>query len=257
VQVALTGPDDVTFAYAAQSFCLNELNPAPIVTGVQGGSFSSTPGLSLNPATGEIDLAASSAGVYTVTYATTGDCGNSGSVQVTLIDVDVATLSYGAASFCDTLPNPTPTLTGVTGGTFSSTAGLALNATTGEVDLAASTAGTYTITYTTPGICPTSADATLTVMDCAVGRLDATLASALRIYPNPVTASEVFVDANVNGELALSLTDLHGRSLHTEMVQATQGGTLRIALPSLAAGTYLLRLSGSGTSSTFHLVVVR
>ena len=47
--------------------------------------------------------------------------------------------------------DPTPTISGTTGGTFSSTAGLSINASTGEIDLSASTAGTYTVSYLTSG----------------------------------------------------------------------------------------------------------
>ncbi|MBK7308306.1 MAG: hypothetical protein IPI88_15650 [Chitinophagaceae bacterium] len=38
--------------------------------------------------------------------------------------------------------------TGTAGGTYSSTAGLTINAATGDVTLATSTPGTYTVTYT-------------------------------------------------------------------------------------------------------------
>ncbi|MBK8520202.1 MAG: hypothetical protein IPL54_04740 [Chitinophagaceae bacterium] len=40
------------------------------------------------------------------------------------------------------------TQTGTTGGTYSSTAGLTINATNGDVTLGTSTPGTYTVTYT-------------------------------------------------------------------------------------------------------------
>ncbi|WP_460502975.1 T9SS type A sorting domain-containing protein, partial [Hymenobacter agri] len=55
---------------------------------------------------------------------------------------------------------------GASAGTFSSTTGLVLNATTGAIDLAASTLGTYTITNTvsSSGACGgTSATATVTI----------------------------------------------------------------------------------------------
>jgi len=50
---------------------------------------------------------------------------------------------------CKNGTNPTPTgVAGfVTGGNYSSTAGLVINATTGEIDLATSAVGTYTVTY--------------------------------------------------------------------------------------------------------------
>jgi hypothetical protein len=44
-----------------------------------------------------------------------------------------------------------PTRTGLSGGSYTSSAGLALNSSTGVVDVAASTAGVYTVTYTVNG----------------------------------------------------------------------------------------------------------
>jgi hypothetical protein len=65
-----------------------------------------------------------------------------------------------------------PTLgTGATAGTFTSAAGLSINATTGVITLAASTAGTYTVTNTVAasGSCPAAtATATVTVSPAPV-----------------------------------------------------------------------------------------
>jgi len=59
--------------------------------------------------------------------------------------------SYSAASYTDADPDPTPTVTGTSGGTFTSTAGIVINADTGEIDLSASAVNTYVITYTVRG----------------------------------------------------------------------------------------------------------
>jgi gliding motility-associated-like protein len=62
--------------------------------------------------------------------------------------VPVIGFSY-TSPVCKNGTNPTPTgVSGfVTGGNYSSTAGLSINATTGVIDLATSTAGTYTVNY--------------------------------------------------------------------------------------------------------------
>jgi hypothetical protein len=58
-------------------------------------------------------------------------------------------ISYPKAAYCkDPGATATPTRTGTSGGSYTAAAGLVINSTTGVVDLAASTAGTYTITYT-------------------------------------------------------------------------------------------------------------
>lgn len=57
-------------------------------------------------------------------------------------------ISYSQSPYCSTGGTATPTITGTTGGTFSADAGLALNTTTGVINLATSTVGTYVVVYT-------------------------------------------------------------------------------------------------------------
>jgi hypothetical protein len=70
--------------------------------------------------------------------------------SVTITALPVATFSYTGTPYCSNAANPFPTFSGGgVAGTFSSTAGLVFVSTaTGQVNLAASTAGTYTITNT-------------------------------------------------------------------------------------------------------------
>jgi gliding motility-associated-like protein len=163
VAVAITALDDASFNYAAAAYCVDATDPTPTITGVPGGTFSSTAGLTINASTGVIDLSASTPGTYTVTYGTTGLCANSSTASVTINALDDASFSYLAAAYCVNDIDPTATITGLAGGTFSSTAGLIINATTGVVDLSASTPGAYTITYTTNGTCPNTSTVNLTV----------------------------------------------------------------------------------------------
>ena len=59
-----------------------------------------------------------------------------------------ATISYTGSPYCSSAGTATVTLTGTRGGTYSAPAGLSIDANSGDIDLAASTAGTYTVTYT-------------------------------------------------------------------------------------------------------------
>ena len=70
----------------------------------------------------------------------------------------VATFSY-AGPYCSSATDPSPTFSGSgEAGTFSSTTGLVFVSTaTGEVDLSASTAGTYTVTNTIAAVTATAA----------------------------------------------------------------------------------------------------
>ena len=64
-----------------------------------------------------------------------------------------AAFSYAKSSYHQDEADPTPTITGTPGGTFSATpSGLSINASTGTIDLSASTIQPYTITYTVSGV---------------------------------------------------------------------------------------------------------
>ncbi|KGL64168.1 T9SS type A sorting domain-containing protein [Polaribacter sp. Hel1_85] len=63
--------------------------------------------------------------------------------------LDDASFTYSKSEYCQSEIDPTPTITGETGGTFSSTSGLSINSSTGLVDVSASTIGNYIITYIT------------------------------------------------------------------------------------------------------------
>ncbi|HRH39384.1 MAG TPA: hypothetical protein PK760_13620, partial [Flavobacteriales bacterium] len=67
-----------------------------------------------------------------------------------------ATISYAGSPYCTTGGTATVTFSGTTGGTYTSTAGLSLNGSSGDVTLGSSTPGTYTVTYTVAayGTCP-------------------------------------------------------------------------------------------------------
>jgi len=85
-------------------------------------------------------------------------------ISGTMNGTGTAMLTYPQTSYCADAADPSPTMVGTAGGVYSSTAGISLNASTGVVDLSASTAGTYTITYTAPGTpCPATSAFTITI----------------------------------------------------------------------------------------------
>jgi len=150
-------PVITTFNYSSNTFCQNDPNPSPTVNPM-GGSFASTAGLSINSSSGLINLAASTTGTYNVSYTvTSGGCSTTQNFSVTINPLPLTpTVSYPQASYCSTATNPSPT-TSQAGGVFSATpAGLSINAGTGIIDLASSTAGSYTVTYTLTNGCGSS-----------------------------------------------------------------------------------------------------
>jgi len=84
-----------------------------------------------------------------VSDATTSYQTQTGTATITVNELPVALFEYTNSPFCSNGTDPLPTfLEGGAAGTFTSTAGLVINASTGEIDLSGSTPGTYTVTNT-------------------------------------------------------------------------------------------------------------
>lgn len=160
--ITINPPANSTFAYPSNTICAGGANETPTIT--DPGTFSATPAglVFANTTTGEINVSGSSIGTYTVTYAATGSAvcptsGSSSSVNITITTTPDASFSYAQPAYCADAIDPSPAFgAGANGGIFTSTAGLTINSNTGEIDLSASTAGTYTVTNTiaASGSCP-------------------------------------------------------------------------------------------------------
>ncbi|CAM1372260.1 T9SS type A sorting domain-containing protein [Tenacibaculum xiamenense] len=226
--VTINALDDASFNYGASAYCVDASDPSPTITGLTGGSFSSTPGLSI-ASNGAIDVSASTPGTYTVTYTTAGTCPNSATASVTINALDDASFNYGASAYCVDASDPSPTITGLTGGSFSSTAGLSI-ASNGTIDVSASTPGTYTVTYTTAGTCPNSATASVTI-------------NALDDASFNYGASAYCVDAS---DPSPTITGLTGGSFSsTAGLSIASNGTIDVSAST--PGTYTVTYTTAGT----------
>ena len=162
---ALANPQ---FQYLSGTFCASSANPTPVITNPAGGTFSATPAglVFINTATGQINIGASTPGIYTVSFATNAPCPNTTSAQIAIVTTINPVFSYNGP-FCQGGSNPFPAFAGGgSSGNYSATpAGLVfVNTTTGEIDLSKSNFGTYTITNTiTPGGACAGGNATATV----------------------------------------------------------------------------------------------
>ena len=149
--------DDASFDYGATTFCITGSDPDTISVGTSGGVFSGTNSLSINSSTGTIDLTASTTNNFVVTYRTVGVCPDTNDLPIVITASPDATVSY-AGPYCPAGNTSVVFGSGAGGGLFTSTGGLSINSTTGEIDLSASTPGPYIVTNSITGI-PGCADA--------------------------------------------------------------------------------------------------
>lgn len=216
-----------TIDYPGSPYCTATTNAPVTLMGAAGGVFTSTAGLSINAATGAINPSLSTPGTYVVTYTVAAPAPCPALVvtdQVTIVAEPNASISYGGGSFCTTTVSVNVTFQGTAGGTFSSTAGLALNATTGQVSPSGSTPGTYTVTYTSPAAAPCApavATATITI----VGAPAATIS-----YAGPLCTSGTAV--------AVALQGAQGGVFSGPAGLAINPGTGAIDPSASQAGTY-------------------
>lgn len=140
--------EDPSFAFSAAAICQSDPNPIPVISGTAGGSFTINNGGSINNATGEVDVASTGVGTYTITYTTSGPCPETSNYSLTIVPNEDATIN-AAGPFCSA--DAIYVLQAVNaGGTWS---GTGVDPLTGAFDPGQANLGSNTITYTIPGLC--------------------------------------------------------------------------------------------------------
>ena len=176
LDVTINPLDDASFTYpSGLTHCVTGPNPTTAISGIAGGTFSYAtvsggPTLDINPANGTINLATSDIGTYDITYSTAGGplslCPQTSTITLVITDSPIA--DFFIDDFCANVGDPVPTFAGGgSGGIFTSTPGLVIDPVTGEIDLDASTPGTYTVTNTidVPGCALVTYDEDMTIFD--------------------------------------------------------------------------------------------
>jgi len=155
VSITIDPLDDASFAYDGVAFC-NYGTAAILTLASPGGTFTVSPAtLSVNAASGLIDLNTGVPGsFYTITYTTpAGLCSSSSSIVIEILPLTDASFTYDKAAYC-AIGTVLPNFILNPGGSFTADPGISINGTTGEINLIACTpGGPYVVSYTSPG-CP-------------------------------------------------------------------------------------------------------
>lgn len=136
----------------------------------------------------------------TTTYYIRGEGGcivpsTCNSIMVTVVQNQDASFNYANNIYCTNDADPIPNITGNLGGTFTSLpVGLSINATTGIIDVSASSTGGYSVIYTTAGPCEDVAEVGITI-----NTVDATVSvNNLSITANQNNGFYRWLDCNNN-----------------------------------------------------------
>ncbi|MEI6123105.1 MAG: T9SS type A sorting domain-containing protein [Bacteroidota bacterium] len=265
--ITVNPTDNPSFHYASSVYCTSGVDPTVIITGGSAGTFTVSPAglVILNSATGLIDLSASSMGVYTITFVTNGMCPSYSTFSLTITGSPTATFNY-SGPYCSAGLDPLPTFApGSTAGTFSSSpAGLVFISTaTGQVDLSASTPGTYTVTNSIPaGLCPAVyATNTITInSDYAFNVVPADIT----IFPGQCTPLSIATAGTYTWAPPTGLSDTIGANVtacpastttYTVMGTSTGGCTGTALATVQIASKYIHEVSGSTSCHLPYLAI--
>jgi gliding motility-associated-like protein len=151
--ITVTTLPTASISYTASPYCKSLASVNVTQTGASSGMYSSTPGLTINTATGAITPTTSTAATYTVNYtlaAASGCPAVTATTSVTITAAPTATVTYTTTPFCKSvLIAQSVTQTGTSGGKYTaSPSGLSIDSVSGAITPSTSTANNYNVSYT-------------------------------------------------------------------------------------------------------------
>ena len=162
VNVKVNPVIDPQFEYPSGTQCSSGPNSIPKILNPSGGTFSASPAglVFVSTKTGEVNVAASSPGVYTISFTGNDPCSHTTTSRFAVLSNADAHFTYNGP-YCQDGANPLPEfLSGASNGSFTATpAGLVfVDNTTGQINVSKSKPGSYIVTNTIvpAGSCPMS-----------------------------------------------------------------------------------------------------
>ncbi|HET9503631.1 MAG TPA: T9SS type A sorting domain-containing protein, partial [Hymenobacter sp.] len=227
---------------------------ATLASGATAGTFTSTTGLTLDAATGAVNLATSTAGTYTVTntVAATGAGSCPGTATATITVNPTPAQPTLTATYNGT--QTTLTSSAATGNQFYFN-GSPIAGATGQsyvVNGSATTYGPYTVVVTNSFGCASPASVATVVTTTRAGIAGA----SVRLYPNPTPNGQVTLEmSGFRSATQLAVVDALGRVVRSQALPATTGvASHGLDLSGVAPGVYLLRLTNADGVETRRLV---
>lgn len=252
VVVTVNPTDNATFAYTSNTLCTSGANETP--TSVTAGTFTATPAglVFASTVTGEINVSGSQSGTYTITKTTAGICPDVKTQTITITGQVDAAFTYAQTSYCAGTANPSPVFAaGASAGIFTSTTGLVFVSTsTGEVNLTASTPGTYVVTNSiaSSGSCTGDAQSFSVTINAGI---TAAVSGGGEVCQSSTATLPVNIDLTGTGPWDFTYsngttsTTVNAQTTSPYVINATQSGTYTVTNVSNANCS----ATGTGTAS--------
>lgn len=154
-----------------------------------------------------------------------------------------AKFTYNSNTYDTSSTDPTPSITGISGGVFSSTSGLSINSTTGVIDNSASTIGNYIVTYSV-GSCGFYKETQNIEITNSVLGISSQKLKSFKLYPNPTNSIIHFKSSLKISEI--KIYSVIGRKVGSYSFNKTDG---QIDVSSLPQGIYLLKVTGENNNT--------
>ncbi len=149
---------------------------------------------------------------------------------------DFAVFNYDGATYDITDTDPSPNITGLAGGIFSSTAGLSIDVNTGIIDTSNSIPGNYTVTY---GIGPNqyyNTTQNIEIVDGTLGINNEEKEPLIVIYPIPVQDMVTFKASKDIHKIVVY--NALGQIINNQIFNQRSG---KINMKAYTSGLYIVR----------------
>ena len=162
------------------------------------------------------------------------------SVGFAITQLPAATISYDGTPYCANEGTANVTQTGTTGGSYSSTSGLSINSGTGAIDLAASTPGTYTVTYTIAASdgCPQVQATTSITIYAVPNNASGGFTGSIICVGGTGTLTFDAINASFVTPYTISYTD--GTNTWNQLIASASATTFNVAVNPTTTTTYTL-----------------
>jgi hypothetical protein len=170
-------------------------------------------------------------------------------VNVTVNALPTASIAYNGSPYT-AVGTASVSQTGTTGGVYTSTAGLSINASTGAVDLAGSTPGSYTVTYTfSNGTCANTTSTNIVISNSTI-TAGSTFPAALSTTYGAASASTSIAVSGTGLSTGITATPSSTTNFEVSADGTTFGPSAIIGVSGTVSGTVYVRLKATAAAGT-------